>query len=182
MDESTLLELARKQNQQALSMLLSQNYEIVYGYLIKLTLNQELAKDLTQDTMVKAIVNLNQFKGKSKFSTWLITIGSNLYKNYLKKNKRIQYTDDFSFLDQTVESRSKVEHLAESKETTRMIFQALSQMKMQQRMPFLLKHYYGYSYEEISTILDCPLGTVRSRIHNTIKKLQKIMKGDHHEV
>ena len=51
-------------------------------------MNEEITKDITQEVMVKAILNIKKFKGNSKFSTWLISIASNIYKDMLKKNKR----------------------------------------------------------------------------------------------
>lgn len=182
MNESRLIELAKQENKNALSMLLSQNYEFVYSYMIKLTLNKETAKDLTQETMVKAIVHLKGFKGNGKFSTWLISIGTNVYKNQVKKSKRMILTDDMSFMDELLPHVNSTETIVEQKERLTLILNCLSKMKDQQRLPFLLKHYYGYSYEEIAQILDVPIGTVRSRIHNTIKKLQKELKGGIYEI
>ena len=88
MDEKTLLEKARSGDRKSLELLLYDNYKIVYGYLLKLTMNEEVTKDLTQDVMMKAILNIKKFKGESKFSTWLISIASNLYKNYIRKNEK----------------------------------------------------------------------------------------------
>lgn len=182
MDEAKLILLAKKQNKNAMSILLSNNYEIVYGYLLKLTLNPELAKDLTQDVMVKAITNIQKFKGHSKFSTWLIAIGTNLYKNQLKKSKRVLLTNDFSFIDHMILKDDSIENQMLKKENMKAILMGLQSIKEQQRIPFLLKHYYGYSYEEIATITKVPIGTVRSRLHNTIKKLQETLKGGNYEI
>lgn len=181
MDEKKLIELAKKNNQNALSILLSDNYDIVYGYLIKLCYDNELAKDLTQETMMKAIVNLSKFKLKSKFSTWLIAIATNLYKNHAKKNNKITFTDDLSMMDCMLKSHQLLEDDFIIKDQFIKVMKILKTMKDQQRMPFILCHYYGYKYDEISVILKCPVGTVRSRIHNTIKKIQTEMKGDCYE-
>ncbi|MBN2796367.1 MAG: RNA polymerase sigma factor SigY [Clostridia bacterium] len=182
MDNEQLIELAKKQNKNALSILLTSHYEIVYGYMLKLTLNPEVAKDLTQEVMVKAIVHMNKFKGDSKFSTWLIAIGTNIYKNQLKKNKRMVITEDFSFLDAMTFQHTSTEDAYIKRDNMKTILKLLNEMKEQQKIPFLLKHYYGYSYEEIAVILKIPIGTVRSRIHNTIKKLQDSMKGGLYEI
>lgn len=169
MDEKRLVHLARK-DKRVLEKLLQANYKLVYGYLLKLTCDVELSKDLTQDTMVKAIVYLDSFKGESKFSTWLITIASNIFKNHMKKKKHVtvllekDLKDMFDLEDQVINHQRFIK-----------VMTHLKTMKEKQAMPFILKHYYGYSYEEIAEILACPIGTIRSRIHNTIKKLQEVV-------
>lgn len=177
MEERQLVYLAQQGNKAYLEELLSVNYDKVYYYLLKLTLNKNITEDLCQETMVKAIVNLKKFKGNSKFSTWLITIATNLFKNTYKKNKRsitmshedlellFEPTEDFS--DQLVE-----------RDMVKNILLYLKDFKPSQSTPFILKHYYGYDLKTISQIMSCPIGTTKSRIHQTITKLQSKFKED----
>lgn len=163
MQERELVERARKGDQRSLEELLQQNYSMLKGYLTKATLDPELAADLTQETMVKAIRQIKQFKGKSKFSTWLISIGSNLYRDYLRKHRRLIVTDDLDLLGRETEIKDL--HLE--------IDELLSQLPQEKRMVLILKHYFGYNYDEIGAILSCPVGTVKSRMHYCINFLQK---------
>ncbi len=183
MDEAVLIKLAKDDNKKALSMLLSSNYNIVYGYILKLSRNDDIAKDITQDTMVKAISNIKKFRGESKFSTWLITIASNQFKNSIKKYKRmvpLESNDLMNILEKNNYSNSIEDDLV-LKESFLLLLKELDNFKQEQKMPFLLKHYYGYDYKEIAEILDCPIGTVRSRIHNVIKRLKTNLIGGNHE-
>lgn len=172
MDERSLIESSKK-SKHALSLLLSKHHKMVYGFLLQLTCNQSLAEDLTQDTMVKAIMNIKKFRHESKFSTWLFTIANNTYKNHVKKHSRVIVKP----LDETLESTFNTEKTVLIEDEFHKIMSHLKDMKDEQRIPFLLKHYYGYSYDEIAIIMKCPIGTVRSRIHNTVKKLQKHLGG-----
>lgn len=183
MDEKTLIALAQNKNENALSQLLSDNYNIVYGYIMKLTKNHDFALDITQDTMVKAIMNINKFKGNSKFSTWLITIATNIFKNHIKKNKKITTinNDDFTIYLELRNKDLSVEKQFEIKEQFNDIINVLDNYKSKLKIPFILKHYYGYSYYEISKIVNCPIGTVRSRIHNVRESLRKELKGGFNE-
>ena len=70
---------------------------MLYGFLIKLTGDKDLAEDLVQDTLLKASLNITKFRGESKFSSYLIKIGINTHKNYLRKNKIRTEHDDFEF-------------------------------------------------------------------------------------
>ncbi len=172
LDEKILLEKARAGDRKSLELLLYDNYKIIYGYLLKLTMNEELTKDITQEVMVKAILNIKKFKGDSKLSTWLISIASNLYKDSLRKNK---LRTRISIEDVTIRDYQNVENSVINKDTVRRIENMLKDFPYEKRMVFILKNYYDYSYEEISTILKCPIGTVRSRLHYCIKKLRSLI-------
>ncbi len=172
LDEKVLLEKARSGDRKSLELLLYDNYKIIYGYLLKLTMNEELTKDITQEVMVKAILNIKKFKGDSKLSTWLISIASNLYKDSIRKNK---YASSLKVEEITVKYSQNIEDSVINKDTIRRIENILKDLPHEKRMVFILKNYYDYSYEEISTILKCPIGTVRSRLHYCIKKLRSLI-------
>ena len=172
MQEAELVCKARLGDKQALERLLYDNYKIVYGYLLKLTMNEELAKDITQDVMVKAITHIKTFYGNSKFSTWLISIASNIYKDSLRRNKKIS---DIQIENIDMEAPENVEKNVLMKDDIARIKRVLMDIPEEKRKAFILKHYYSYSYEEISKILKCPVGTVRSRLHYCIKKLKELL-------
>lgn len=173
--EHELVEKARAGNRSAMEQLLRDNYNIVYGYLLKLSMNEDAARDTTQEVMVKAISHIKSFKGDSKFSTWLVSIASNTYKDSMKKNRVVP--TEVEELD-TV-SAGDTEDAVIQREYMRKLKSALLEMPESQRKAFILKHYYNYSYEEIAGILKCPIGTVRSKLHYCILKLKTIMDGVH---
>ena len=72
-----------------MEQLLQEAYPYVYGYLIKLTGDEHCAQDLTQETMVKGILKIGQFKGEAKFSTWLVAIGDKTYRSSLRKKTEV---------------------------------------------------------------------------------------------
>lgn len=171
--DQKLIENAKDGNRWAMEQLLSNNYHIVYGYLLKLSMNEEAAKDITQEVMVKAITHIHKFKGNSKFSTWLVSIASNTYKDSLKKNRAVPTVME----ELNLISTENTEEAAIQREHIQQLKKSLLELPENQRKVFILKHYYNYSYEEIAKILDCPLGTVRSKLHYCILKLKGMMNG-----
>lgn len=171
--EEKLIKMAQRGDKRALEKLLQDNYSILKGYLIKMTLNESLADDITQETMLKAILNIKKYEPKSKFSTWLITVATNHYRDQLRKDKKLVYNNedhelpDSRDLEETVINKIQGDKLKE----------ILKELPEDKRMVFILKHYYGYSYEEIAKIVGCPLGTVRSRLHYCINSIKSQMKG-----
>lgn len=112
--------------------------------------------------MYRAVKNIKRYKATSKFSTWLITIATNLYRDQLRKGrKEILYadiTDDLQYraeqLDITLEAKEKFLQLQN----------IMAGLPFEKRAVLVLKHYYGYSYQEMADILQCPVGTIRSRL------------------
>lgn len=167
-DEKKLIKQAVRGDSRALSELLQQQYSFLYQYLLKVTMNKTRAEDLTQETMLKAIEKISTFQGKSKFSTWLITIASRLVVDRIRRNELEKH-----WLQEQQSLRSiRFDTLQQGNEWPEAL-QALGQLSSDIRIPVLLKYYYGYAQEEISSMLDIPVGTVKSRLHNGLKQLRK---------
>ncbi len=178
MTERELIKKAQRGHNLALNQLLLDNYSIVKGYLIKLTLEKDLAEDLTQETMFKAVKKIQSYEPRGKFSTWLIAIGKNLYIDYLRKNKNHRNYEDYESVGINIggDPWSSLEDQVISGLTLDKMRQCLSTLSREKRSVFILKHYYGYSYKEISHIEGCPLGTVRSRLHKGIEEIRKALE------
>lgn len=168
--EHDLIFSAQDDNSYALAQLLQDNYIFVLKYLIKLTLNEHDAKDLTQDVMVKAIKNIKSFdNSKASFSTWLIAIAKNLWLDSVrKKNVREKFFKKSKENFQEV-SINQVDSFIENEEVLR----ALKTLSDKVRIPIIMQYNLGYSYEEIAKHLKIPIGTVKSRISNGVKTLRK---------
>ncbi|MGH4122185.1 MAG: RNA polymerase sigma factor SigY [Clostridium sp.] len=172
MDEKELVQRAKDGNKNSLNILFQLNYKMIFGFVIKMTTNESLAQDITQETFLKAVLNIKKFNCDCKFSTWLIKISINLYKDYMKKNKNIEFRQDVISIECCENMEEKVMISLQYTEA----IEQLRKMSYNKRTSFILKHYYGYSLEEISKIMDCPQGTVKSRISNCISSLRKVLK------
>ena len=155
-----------------LNILFGMHYKTVYGYLIKLTGDIQMSEDLVQETLLKATLNIEKFRGESKFLTYLIQIATNLYRNEVRKQSRIVYDDE---IIQSVLSEGECDALIQVQFKEAM--NALQDMSEEQRMSFILRHYYGYSIEEISNLFGVATGTTKSRIFNAIQKIRKKLGG-----
>ncbi|MDQ0185633.1 RNA polymerase sigma factor SigY [Cytobacillus kochii] len=171
MEEKKWIKAAKKGDNQALAHLFKESYPLLVHYLMKLTLNREEAEDLAQETMTKAIEKLNQFQVKSKFSTWLISIGTKLYIDQKRRQKR---ADAFK-----AQHMRKLKWQAQSRNKDwDFLLASLGELEDELRVPIILKHYYGYAYDEIGKMLGIAEGTVKSRVHRGIKTIRKEMGED----
>lgn len=169
MDNMKLIQLAKQGNQEALAELFRSHYTLLRSYLIKIALRPELAEDLTQETMIKAMQKIKLYDPrKAKFSTWLITIASRLYLDQVRRDKRNQ-----QMLEEKQALRRLLWQAQAANEDWHEVLDVLATLSPAVRMPIIMKHYYGYSHEEIAAMLDVPAGTIKSRIHNGIRRIRK---------
>ncbi|KHE72907.1 sigma-70 family RNA polymerase sigma factor, partial [Halobacillus sp. BBL2006] len=151
---------AKQGDQKALASLLKENYSFLVKYVWKLSGDEQTAYDITQETLVKAIQKIHQYRGKSSFSTWLIQIATHTYLDAKRKQKRMQA------FEKKEKDRMKQESLTVSlPDEWYDVQEALWKLEDQHRIPILLKHYYGYDYEEIARMTKVKQGTLKSRVH-----------------
>ncbi len=129
------------------------------------------AQDVAQESFIKAYRALNNFRGDSAFYTWLYRIAINTAKNYLVSRARrySQYEVDIQEAEQVgnipqLRSMETPEQQLFNEEIVAAIKSAIDKLPEEMRMAIMLREFEGMSYEEIAQAMDCPVGTVRSRI------------------
>ena len=138
------------------------------------------AEDIVQDTFVKLYQKKDYYRPISAFSTWIFTIASNLAKTELRKRKRrkISYLSQIGIeekdFDIPVEDTTDEETVGEYTESQ--IQDAIQSLQLHFRTALILRDIEELSYEEISKILDVPLGTIKSRINRARLQLQEKLK------
>ncbi|WP_244520522.1 RNA polymerase sigma factor SigY [Fictibacillus solisalsi] len=169
-----MIKQAKKGDHHALSLLLQQNYSILFHYLLKITTNRSVTEDLVQETMLKCIQKIGMYEEKAKFSSWLISIASHLYMDQIRKQRtEKKYNEKFK------QARGLKWKAMTSNEEWSELLDALCVLNEETRIPLILKHYYGYTYDEIGRMLKIPAGTAKSRVHNGLKFIREEL--DDHE-
>lgn len=146
------------------------------SFAMKLTLNRDEAQDLVQDTTLKALNNEEKFVDNTNFKGWMLTIMRNIFINNYRKTSRentmVDSSEDLYHLNLKQDSGFETPDGAYA---VGEISTIISGFPADYREPFNL-HVAGYKYEEIAEKLDMPLGTVKSRIFFTRKRLREILK------
>src|ERR1044071_3065177 len=179
-DEAVLVERARTGDLTAYDDLVKRYQERIYATIYHMTANHEDANDLAQEAFIKAFQALKSFKGGSSFYTWIYRIAVNKTINFLKQRKHrtqmsldnldfhVEHDPDFVALISEKTPRREV-NLAELQEKLNMAMQKLSEPH---RLVVTLHDVQGLSHEEIAEIMDCNIGTVRSRLFYARQQLQ----------
>lgn len=171
MEEKELILSAKSGDNQALALLFQNNYPFLVKYLIKVTMNPDIAEELAQETMAKCIEKIGLYQFKSKFSSWLISIATHLYIDQQRRKKR-----EKNWQQEEEQYRKLKWHLETRNEEWNDALTALGKLSDDVRVPIILRHYYGYSYDEIGELMKISAGTVKSRVHNGIMAVRKELK------
>jgi len=165
---------AQAGDREAFRQLAERQADALYCCAHALCRDRHRAEDLAQETLVAAWQSLGRFDGRCRFSTWLYGI---LRHKYLKSSRRRR--PDLVDLDQigsqALEQRAPPPgKAAEELEDALRVRRAVASLPSDHRSVIELRFFGGASLEEIATLLDCPLGTVKSRLHHGLEKLRKM--------
>lgn len=169
--DQELVKRVQKGDQAAFDMLFARYQVRIINLIARYVRDADEVRDVAQEAFIKAYRALPRFRGDSQFYTWLYRIAINTAKNHLVSRSRrppssdvdiddADYRDDADMLRETEDPESALSR--DQLEAT--IHQALSQLPDDLRSALTLREFDGLSYEQIANILDCPVGTVRSRI------------------
>lgn len=131
-------------------------------------------EDLEQEVYIKAWKNAEKYEERGNFKSWITTIARNVSKDFLKsasfKNSQNTTSDEIT-LNTLKDAKTSPEKKLLSSERQEMIINAIESLKPKLKETILLCEIYGYTYEEASKKLHCPIGTIKSRIFNAKKEL-----------
>ena len=182
-DEKLLIEKAQSGDPIAFEDLIAIHQKNIFSIAYRIAGNQNDAEDMAQEVLIKIFKNLNQFKGNSKFSTWLYRVTTNTCLDMKKKiMKHSSYsldqnleTDEGSISTEIQDNSPTPEQYAEQNAVQRAVNQAISNLNDQHKKVIILRDVQGFSYEEIADMLGCSVGTVKSRINRARAQLKKIL-------
>jgi RNA polymerase sigma factor (sigma-70 family) len=157
----------------------------IYFMLYEKVGDQELAKDLTIEALGKAFKKLHMYTPDYTFSTWLYTVARNNCIDYLRKHKLPTISIDKMMMDEdgkrnTFDLKSNdpnPENVMIKKQRIAILRQIVDQLKPKYRDLVKLRYFKELSYDEIATLLEIPLGTVKAQLHRSREQLFKIMSG-----
>lgn len=185
-NEQVLVQRASKGDLQAFEALVKAYETKLYNVALRMVSDSEDAMDIVQEVFLKAYQALPNFRGDSKFSTWIYRICMNASLDHLRRRKKSQvYSLDAPIEFPDSEAQRQVEDTAESTEEIvearflgEKLLEILSDLEPHYRAVLILCDVQGYSYQEIAEILDMSLGTVKSRIHRARSILRKLMDAE----
>lgn len=176
--DSELIERIKKGDKRAFDLIVIKYQYRIIKLVGRYVSNYAEVLDITQDIFVKIYRGIDNFQGKSSFFTWIYRISLNTIKNYYSSSKKVPKGKDIESVinNINVQDCATPEHNLLGKEIEDKIFATIDELPDNLRTVILLREIEGLTYAEIAQIMQCPVGTVRSRIFRAREAIDKKIK------
>jgi RNA polymerase sigma-70 factor, ECF subfamily len=150
----------------------------IYALAYRQIGREEDARDVCQETFLRAYRALNGFRGQAKFSSWLYRIALNLCRDWLRRERRtpvVTVSEDVDLIElaSKLEPSESVEDRVARQDLSRAVERAMAVLPEEQRTAILLKEYHGLTFQEIADLVGCPLSTVKTRLYQGLAVLRR---------
>src|SRR5688500_2662227 len=150
----------------------------IYALAYRVIGREEDARDIAQETFLRAFRAIRGFKGQAKFSSWLYRIALNLCRDWMRRERRtpVAHPPEGDPLDLVAEQPSPAEPIdatVSRREVTQSVARAMALLPEEQRTAIILKEYHGLTFQEIADLLECPLSTVKTRLYQGLSVVRK---------
>ena len=153
----------------------------IYALAYRVIGREEDARDVCQETFLRAFRALPGFKGQAKFSSWLYRIALNLCRDWIRRQRRapaLQLPEDVDAIELASASgpTESIEDLVARRELSAVVEQAMAMLPEEQRTAIVLKEYHGMTFQEIADLQGCPLSTVKTRLYQGLSVLRRSLE------
>lgn len=191
--DKILVSMTLQGDKNAFCELIKRYEKQIYSLAYRLTNNVEDAKDLAQEVFTKIYIVLEKYDPERPFFPWMYKVASNVVYSHLRNQKNKNQSQEIS-LDKVIDFSPLIpnrdthpEEYSSTKETQRLVQQAISDLPEKYKVPLVLKYLEDLSYKSIGEILDLPVSTIETRLYRgktlLLKRLNQIMEGgEFHEV
>jgi RNA polymerase sigma factor (sigma-70 family) len=154
-----------------LGILFERHHVKLYNFLVRLTNRRDASEDMVQEVFFRILKYGHSFRGEAPFTVWLYQLARNAATDHFRKWKN-EIRDDQAVKEKPDEDPSPGESL-EIAERSELLTKALLLLSAEKREVLILSRYQDLKYEEIGAILECPVGTVKARVHRALKDLKR---------
>lgn len=178
LEEQRLIRSIKRGDPKAMRVLIDHHQQRLFAFVWRVVPNQQDAEDVCQEALLKAMAAIQSFDPTYRFSTWLFTIAYRLGLNTLRRrNKNVDADMDFNMFASTTEPEPS--DCLESEEARRLkdaVWSAVDRLSVAQKTAITLFYRESHSCQEIATVMDVPVATIKSHLHRARARLQELLE------
>ncbi len=176
--DEELVARSRSGDVESFNQLITRWERPIYALAYRVIGQEEDARDVTQETFLRAFRGIGAFKGQAKFSSWLYRIALNLCRDWIRRRRRTPLAlvpEDMELEDLAAATgpSESVEDLVARRELSAVVEAAMAKLPEEQRTAIILKEYHGMTFQEIADLQGCPLSTVKTRLYQGLSVLRR---------
>lgn len=176
--DEELVDRSRSGDVESFNQLIKRWERPIYALAYRVIGQEEDARDVCQETFLRAFRGLGGFKGQAKFSSWLYRIALNLCRDWIRRRRRTPLSTlpedvELEDLASSVGPSESVEDLVARRELSGVVEMAMARLPEEQRTAIILKEYHGMTFQEIADLQGCPLSTVKTRLYQGLSVLRR---------
>lgn len=168
--DNELMALVREGNVTMLGELFERYSDKLFGFFVRYTNRRDTSEDLVQEVFFRILKYRHTFRGEAPFAAWMYRLARNAANDHFKKSKNESSIDDLPERNEPVSTMDDAMHIREQSTNLEI---ALSNLSPDKREVLILSRFQDMKYEEIGEILECPVGTVKARVHYALKDLRE---------
>ena len=171
MTDEQIMEAVKNGELQRASILFDRYHQRIFNFLVRMTMDRDVAEDLTQNVFLRMIKYRTSFKGENRFMPWLYQMARNIFSDHYQEHKK--RGSSFVDIDKIGDKVVDVENGDEQEERERLLHRSMSLLNEEQRELLVLTRFQQMKYEEVALILDTSVANIKVKVHRAIAKLRE---------
>lgn len=171
MTDESIMEAVKDGNLQQASLLFERYNKRIFNFLARMTMDREVAEDLTQNVFLRMIKYRSSYKVGSKFQSWIYQVARNVFSDHYQsaKNKRADFVDVEKMSDRMIDN-DESERMDEQE---RLLQRSMSMLSEEQRELLVLTRFQHMKYEEVAVVMNTTVANIKVKVHRAIGKLRE---------
>jgi RNA polymerase sigma factor (sigma-70 family) len=171
MTDEQIMEAVKNGDLQQASVLFDRFYKRIFNFLARMTLDRDLAEDLTQNVFLRMIKYRNSFRGDKRFQSWIYQVARNVFSDHYQANKNRK--SDFTAIEKMGDYMVDNEESADQEEREKILHRSLAMLSDEQRELLVLTRFQQMKYEEVAVIMETTVANIKVKVHRAIAKLRE---------
>lgn len=180
--DNILVEEYKNGDQDAFAKLFYRYKNSIYNFIYRFVGSPDVANDLLENTFIKMIKSISKYREINKFKQWLFSVANSVTIDYLRRRKKEYIIDSIEDWMEIADNSPSPQVSLEREEAMNRIEEKIKNLPPKQKQVFLIRQESDLTFREIAEVLECPVSTVLSRMHNAVLTLRKYLKECEYEM